>query len=170
MCLPERKTESRGRPDAFCTIRKRVRARRRSKRFFVMTLLLLTFLAPDIFSGVANALALVGLRFAVVADLRSNLSDQLLVHARNRQHGGLLGRDRDAGRYRVRHVVAEPELKVQVLALNGRAVTHTLYFELRSEALRYSNDEIVDERAAQAPHLARAFHSFARRHGDSVVA
>src|SRR3569623_2181063 len=111
MCLPERNTDRRGRVP-WVVRRWRLRDWRFLKRAVVI-LLLLAFLAADIFTFIANTLALIGLRRTPGADLGRNLSDQLLVDARHRNHGRLLGDDGDARRDRIGHVMAEPELQVQ---------------------------------------------------------
>src|SRR5690242_2362192 len=100
MCLPERKIDRRGRVP-WVVRRWRLRDWRFLKRALVI-LLLLAFLAADIFAFIANALALIGLRRTPGADLGRNLSDQLLVDARHRNHGRLFGGDGDAGRDRIR--------------------------------------------------------------------
>src|ERR1700753_422914 len=110
MCFPERNTDRRGRAP-WAPRRKRVRDWRFLKRALVI-LLLLAFLAADIFAFIAHALALVGLRRAIGTDLGGDLADQLLVDAADGDHGRLLGDDGDAGRDRIRHVMAEAELQV----------------------------------------------------------
>src|SRR3569833_1249714 len=111
MCLPERKTDRRGRSD-LVPMWWRVRDWRFLKRALVI-LLLLAFLAADILALIAHALALIRLRRTPGTDLGRNLADQLLVDARHADHGRLFGGDRDAGGDLVRHVVAEAELQVQ---------------------------------------------------------
>src|SRR5436305_316135 len=123
MCLPERNTERRGRSD-LAPIWWRVRDWRFLKRLVI--LLLLAFLAADIFAFIAHALALVGLRRAIAANLGGDLADQLLVDAGNRNHGRLFGDDGDAGRDRIGHVMAEAELQVQDLALYRGAIADAL--------------------------------------------
>src|ERR1700760_1949966 len=98
MCLPERNTDKRGRL-ALVAIRWRVRDWRFLKRGLLI-LLLLAFLAADIFAFIAHALALVGLGRTPGADFGGDLADQLLVDAGDRDHGRLLGDDGDAGRDR----------------------------------------------------------------------
>src|SRR6185312_1420233 len=120
MCWPERNTDSRGRSD-LVPIWWRVRDWRFLKRALVI-LLLLAFLAADIFAFITHALALVGLRRAIAADLGRDLADQLLVDAADRNHGRLFGDDGDAGGDRIGHVMAETELQVQDLALHRGAI------------------------------------------------
>src|SRR6185369_1358909 len=128
MCLPERNTDKRGRSD-LAPIWWRVRDWRFLKRGLVI-LLLLAFLAADIFAFIAHALALIGLRRAITANLGGDLADELLVDTRNRNHGRLFGDDGDAGRDRIGHVMAEAELQVQDFALHRGAIADALDFQL----------------------------------------
>src|SRR3569623_1375303 len=116
MCLPERKIDRRGRAP-WVVRRWRLRDWRFLKRALGI-LLLLAFLAADIFAFIAYALALIGLRRTPAADLGGDLADQLLVDARDGDRGGLFGHDGDAGGDRIGHVMAEAELQVQGLALH----------------------------------------------------
>src|SRR4051812_23939418 len=96
MCLPERNTDSRGRPAPFCRSWCRRRSRRRLRRSCTwLILLLLAFLAPDLLVVVAHALALVGLRRAERADLGGDLAHLALVHPGDRDRGRARGGDRD---------------------------------------------------------------------------
>src|ERR1700676_5351840 len=131
MCLPERNTESRGLVP-WAPIRKRVRAWRFLKSGVVI-LLLLAFLAADIFAFIAHALALIGLRRAPAANFGGDLADQLLVNAGNRDRGRFFRHDGDAGRNGIRHVMAEAELQVQDLALHGGTITDALDLQLLGE-------------------------------------
>src|SRR6516165_8467358 len=119
MCLEERKTLSRGRSPATALIARLTRALRRSICLFAMAktpspLLLLAFLAEDEFACVSDAPALVGLGRTEAADFRCDLADPLLVDAGHDDFGRLRRRDRDAVRDWKDHVVAEPELDLQV--------------------------------------------------------
>src|SRR5690242_9483238 len=80
MCAFERPTTSRV---AHCSaMRTRVLRARRTRAsflFMVLPLLFLRFLDLDVFVGVADALALVGLRRTVSANLGGRLPDLLLV-------------------------------------------------------------------------------------------
>src|SRR5215472_5966460 len=64
--------------------------------------------------------------------------------------------------------MAETQLQVQVLALHGSTVTDALDLELGAEALRDPEYKIVHKRPTHSPHLARAFHFFARLDGDAI--
>src|SRR5579859_6054838 len=85
-------------------------------------LLLLAFLAADLLAGVADALALVGLGRADLADARGHLADQLLVDPADADLG-LAGRgEADAvGRLDV-DLVREAELHGKRPALHLRAI------------------------------------------------
>src|SRR6218665_1067035 len=107
MCLPERKTDRRGRVP-WVARRWRLRDWRFLKRAVVI-LLLLAFLAADVFALVTHTLALIGFRRTPGADLGGDLADQLLVDARDRNHGRLLGDNADAFRDRIGNVMAETE-------------------------------------------------------------
>src|SRR5215213_8111730 len=126
MCLDERYTESRGRPPAPILMARRTRAWRRSVAFLNLAmsapLLLLAFLAEDVFASILHALALVGLRRTERADFGGNLADLLLVDARDHDLGRLRRRDRDAFRNRIEHLMTVTERDLQVLALQRRAI------------------------------------------------
>ena len=61
-----------------------------------MSLTSLSDLAADVLAGVANALALVGLGLAQLADVGSDLADELLVDALDAEPGRALDREGDA--------------------------------------------------------------------------
>src|SRR5690349_20056083 len=86
-------------------------------------LFLLAFFAADTFARVAHALALVRLRRTIAADFGRDLTHELLVAAADRNRCRLLADDLDTGRDRIEHVVREPDLQLQVLALHGRTIT-----------------------------------------------
>src|SRR5580693_2662602 len=73
-------------------------------------LLLLAFLAADMFLGVLDALALVGLGRPVRADLGGDLADPLAVGAAHHDQGRALAGDLDVLRDRVGNVMAVAEL------------------------------------------------------------
>src|SRR5713226_8408976 len=157
MCFDERWTQSRTLEPAADLTARRTRASRRptalrscaisSSRSF-----LLAFLAEDVLAGVFDALALVGLRRPERADLGRDLPDLLPVDAGHHDLGRPRRRDRDAVRDRIAHIVAEPERELQVLALDGRAIAHPADLQALLEALGHARDQIVDQRARQAPH------------------
>src|SRR5438045_1400857 len=97
MCLPERNTLSRARRKAARFSDRRTRERRRMLDLLcIAVLLLLAFLAQDVLACVLDALALVGLRLAVSADLGRDLADLLPVGAVDDDLGRLGQRDGDA--------------------------------------------------------------------------
>src|SRR3954462_7400110 len=100
MCRLERNTLRRARPLAARFTERRTRPSRRVLVFdcIVAALLLLAFLAEDVFVGILDALALVRLGLAVGADLRGDLSDLLAVHAGDHDLRRLRHGDRDAFR------------------------------------------------------------------------
>src|SRR5450759_3110283 len=127
ICLDERNTDSRARPRAASlTLRRTVAVRRavRSLNLDMLSspLLLLAFLAEDVFACVFHALALVGLGRTITADLGGDLADFLLVDAGDHDLGRLRRRDGDAFRDRKIHVVAEAKLQVKRPALHRGAV------------------------------------------------
>src|SRR5919112_475522 len=106
MCFEERVTTRRGRSAVPATfLRPRTCRRRRDLTrpavcllFFseiAMSLTCLSDLATDVLSRVANALALVRLGLAQLADLRRRLADELLVDALDAEAGGALDGEGD---------------------------------------------------------------------------
>src|SRR3990167_5775794 len=87
MCLPVRCTDRRGRLPARDLIAVRTRRRRRSKRGSFAILLLLPFLAEDVFAAIGDTLALVRLGLAPAADFGGELANGLLVDTRNLDSG-----------------------------------------------------------------------------------
>src|ERR1700744_2262273 len=124
MFFDERKTDRRGRP--FASLRRRIRVRWARRRLEAREesaiLLLLAFLTADLFTGVAHALALIGLGRTDTADPSGGLADQLLFDARDLDLGLLRHGEGDAFRRRDLHVVAEAELHGERLALHRSAI------------------------------------------------
>src|SRR4051794_7100636 len=122
-------------------------------------LLLLAFLAEDIFAFVSHALALVRLWRTILADLGGDLADLLAVGAGDHDFGRLRRHNGDAFRDRIDNIVAVAERELQVLALHGRAIADAGDFEFALEALGDAGHQIVHQRARGAPHGlgARAF-------------
>src|SRR5580704_2487912 len=85
-------------------------------------LLLLAFLAADVFLDVLDALALIGFRRPVRADLGGDLADALAVGAADRDQGRALAGDLDVLWDRVGNVVAVAELQVERAPLHRRAI------------------------------------------------
>src|SRR5262249_1758309 len=92
-------------------------------------LLLLAFLAEDVFAPVPDPLALVGLGRTEGANLSRALADFLFVDAGHHDFHRPWRRDRDAFRDRINDVVAVPERDLQIFALYGRAVADAGDFE-----------------------------------------
>src|SRR5690348_4894520 len=144
----ERKTTRRGRSAEPCTLA-RTRPWRRRRASLTVRLGTLADLPADVLALVADALALVRLGRAHLADLGGRLADHLLVGSldedlRRRRHleGDALARlDRD------RVGVADVELEVG--ALERGAVADTLDLQLLLEALRDALDHVRDERPRQ---------------------
>src|SRR6186997_2729571 len=134
MCFDERNTDSRGRPLAVRRSDSRTRFLRRS--FVILSLdmaaplLLLAFLAEDKLVGIFHALALVGLRRTIAANLGGDLADALGIVAGNDDLGRLRHGDGNAFRDRIDDVVAVAERELQVLALQCRAIADAGDLEL----------------------------------------
>src|SRR3569832_1594516 len=112
MCFDERNTDRRARPflmPASLILRRTDPVRRAVRSLSLVMaqalLLLLTFLAEDVFAGVLHALALIGFRTAEAADFGGHLADLLLVDAGDDDFGRLRRCDRDALRDRIVDVV-----------------------------------------------------------------
>src|SRR5688572_21151027 len=160
MCCEERNTDSRGLPAAACTSARRTRRLRRSVMdFFVAIsdhpLLLLAFLAEDELAGIFHALALVGLRRTVAADLRGHLADLLLVDARNDDLGGLRRRHLDVVRDGVVDIVAVAERQAEILALCGRAIADAADLKALLESVGDARHDVLHQRPRHAPHGPR---------------
>src|SRR5262249_30666018 len=174
MCFEERWTESRTlEPPAILTAR-RTRASRRPTALRSCAIIgsrsfLLAFLAEDVLACVFDALALVGLRRPERADLGRDLPDLLLVDSGHYDLGRSRRRDCDALGDRIAHVVAEPERDLQVLALHGGTIADAADFEALLESLGHAGDQIVDERARQAPHGACTLGLGARLDHDAAA-
>src|SRR4051812_17136169 len=110
----------------------------------------LTDLSPDVLALVADALALVRLRRAHLADLGGRLADDLLVdaahdHLRRHRHlelDALAGLDLDG--------VRVADLQFEVGTRERGAVADALDLEALLEAVRDALDHVRDQRARQA--------------------
>src|SRR5207302_3231560 len=92
-------------------------------------------LSPDVFALVADALALVRLGRAHLADLGGSLADHLLVDAAHdnlRRHRHL---EADALARRDAHRVRVPDLQLEVRARHRRAIADPLNLEALLEAV-----------------------------------
>src|SRR5579871_5074630 len=163
MCLEDRNTLSRGRPPATALIVRLTRALRRSSCLLAMAspvslppLLLLAFLTEDEFTRIPHALALVGLGRTEAADFRCDLADSLLVDAGHDDFGRSRRDNRDSFRNWIDHVVAEPELDLEILSLDRGAVTDAGDLELALETLGHARHQVGDLGARRPPHGACA--------------
>src|SRR5690606_23709282 len=110
-------------------------------------LFLLGFFAANLFAGIANALALVGLRRPICANVRCHLDDQLLVDALNQDFSQTRGLGRNTFRHLVRNRVRETERQVQYLACRLCTVTDANQLKLLLIAFGYALYHVVDDRA-----------------------
>src|SRR3712207_374075 len=161
MCLEERVTTRRGRsavpatflrPRACLRSRDAVRSAVCLRRFSesAMSLTCLSDLASDLLAGVPDALALVGLGLAQLADVGCDLTDELLVDALDREAGGVLHREGDAFGCVERDRVGVAELELQLRrALGEHAVADADDLEALLVALGHPDHHVVDQRAGQ---------------------
>src|SRR5688572_431069 len=158
MCLFERNTARRGRsaePSTF--LRTRRWRRTRASRFFCALTVMSSSLARlpgllgDVLAEVPDALALVGLGLADLADVGGDLADRLLVDALHDDavRGGGLEADALGGVDRDRVAEAEGEIEL-VGALGGGAVADADDLELLDELLVDAHHHVVDERPDEA--------------------
>ena len=126
----ERNTEIRGR-SAVPRDLARTRRRRLSRRFALRqdASCALAHLPGDVLALVADALALVGLGRALLADVRRDLADELLGDALDDDAGRLRDLELDPVRRLDRHRVRVAERQLEVLALELRAVADALDLE-----------------------------------------
>src|SRR5262245_7514868 len=134
-------------------------------------LLLLAFLAQDVFALVANTLALIGLGRPGGADLGRHLPDLLLVDSRygNQFLLGPADLHLDAGRDLVQHVMAKTHLHLQrVLALHGGAEADTMDLERLRIAVGHPFDQVDDLRPRHAPQRPRRLAVLAHADRNAV--
>src|SRR4051812_39993134 len=110
----------------------------------------LTDLPRHVLALVADALALVGLGRALLADVRGDLADQLLGDALHDHARGLGHLEGDALRRLDRHRVGVAERHLEVTALQCRAVADALDLQRLLKAGGDALDHVGDERARQA--------------------
>src|SRR5262245_8796969 len=114
-------------------------------------LFLLSFFAANALARVPHAFALIGLWRAIAANLGRDLTHELLIAAADRNRRGLLAYDLNAGRNRVEHIVAQADLQLQALALQGGTIADSGNLQAFGEPLRHPEHEIVDQRSLHAP-------------------
>src|SRR5690606_17150507 len=156
MCWEERYTLRRT-VSSSRIFRRALRARRRRVSFFSLicyALLLLSFFATYDFVGVTHTFAFVRLRTTEVADLRSYLTNQLLVDALDQDIGLAGGFSSNALRQFVVDRMGEAQREVQHLALGLGLVAHTDQLQLALEALAHANDHVVDQCTSGTGHGA----------------
>src|SRR6476620_3813740 len=116
-----------------------------------MSLTSLSDLAADLLARVADALALVGLGLAQLADLGGRLTDELLVDASDAEPGRTLDGEGDAVGRVERDRVAVAELELQLgRALGQHPVTHADDLEPLLVAVGHADDHVVDQGPRQA--------------------
>src|SRR6476619_6178489 len=164
----ERKTVRRGRsavPRTFA----RTRRWRRRRPSLTVRLGTLADLSPHVLALVADALALVGLGRAHLADLGGRLPDDLLVRALD-DHLRRLGHvERDALARDDRDRVRETDVELELGALELRAIPDPLDLQLLLEALRDALDHVRDERPREPVQRAVLATLGGTRHGDDAV-
>src|SRR5690606_35070971 len=115
-------------------------------------LLLLGFFEDDAFVGITHTLALVGLRLAVCTNLRSHLTDDLLVCTLDDDFrlAGAFGLH--TSRQLVNDVVGETELQLHRIALDLCAETHANEVQTALETLADTGDHVVHQGAGRPRH------------------
>src|SRR5438270_6367527 len=127
----------------------RTRLWRRSRPSLTVKLGTLAHLPAHVLALVANALALVGLRRANLANLGGRLADLLFVGALDhdlRRRGDL---EADARPRLDRDGMGIADLQLEVGALERSAIADALDLEALLEALRHALDHVRDERARE---------------------
>ena len=126
-------------------------------------------LRSDLLAAVADALALVGLRRAALADVRGDLADQLLVDPADDDLGRLRDLELDPLRRLDRDRVRVAERHLEVLAFQLRAVADALDLEPLLEAVGDALDHVRDQAAGQPVQGAVLAAVGRARDGDGAV-
>src|SRR5258705_6882112 len=174
MCRLDRNTARRGRPLVPVT---RLRTRRwrltraSALRTAIVPLLLLpglAGLAQNALAGVTDALALVGLGLADLADVGRHLADQLLVGPPDRDSGGARDLERDPVGGVHLDGMGEAEGQLQLGGPLGRApVADPDDLEVAGEPVRHPDHHVVDQRAGEP--VERPVLPGGRRAGDDQL-
>src|SRR5947208_12798964 len=144
----DRNTTRRG----FCAVPltlPRTRLCRRMRPSLTVKLGTLAHLPAHVLALVANALALVRLRRANLANLGGRLADLLFVGALDDDLGRRRDLEADARPGLDRDGVGVSDLQLEIGALERRAVADALDLQALLEALRHAFDHVGDERARQ---------------------
>src|SRR5207237_5801185 len=128
--------------------------------------LLFSFFAEDVLVRVFNAFAFVRLGLAEGADYGGHMANLLLINAGDHDLGRPGYRNRNAFRDRIDDVVAITELNLQVLALQGGAITDATDLEATLEAFGHARHRVGEQRTIRSPHGAGALGIVARVHLD----
>src|SRR5699024_4058482 len=107
-------------------------------------------IATDLLACVTDALALVRIVLTKTTDVRSDLSDDLLVDTGDGQLRGAIGSEGNSLRSLHEDRVRVTQSELQVLTLLRCTVADAKDFHLDGEPLGDSNDGVVDARARQA--------------------
>src|SRR6476619_525487 len=164
----ERKTVRRGRsavPRTFA----RTRRWRRRRPSLTVRLGTLADLSPHVLALVADALALVGLGRAHLADLGGRLPDDLLVRAIDDHLRRLWDVERHAVARGDRDGVREADGELELRALELRAIPDALDLEVLLEAVRDALDHVRDERPREPVERAVLAALGGAGHGDDAV-
>src|SRR5215831_7158172 len=152
----ERKTARRGRSAVPCTFA-RTRRWRRRRASLTVRLGTLADLSANVLALVADALALVRLGWTHLADLRSRLTDHLLVGSLDEDLRRRRDLERDAGARLDGDGMRIADVELEVGALERCAIADALDLELLLEALRDALHHVRDQgpgEAVQRPVLA----------------
>src|SRR4051812_30686154 len=161
----ERKTARRGFSAVPCTLPRTRRCRRfRASR----TLGTLAHLPAHVLALVADALALVRLGRAHLANLGRGLADLLLVGALDDDLCRRGDFELDTRARLDRHRMGVTDLQLEIGALERGAIADALNLQALFEALRHAFDHVRDQRARQPVQRAILAALGRTRHGDGA--
>src|SRR5450631_1950468 len=109
----------------------------------------LSDLAADLLACIANALALVRIGLAQLANVRGDLADELFVDALDREAGGVLNDEGDALRRLDGDRVAVAKCELEVAPLDGHPVTGAVNLQLLLIALSDAEHHVVYQGTGQ---------------------